>query len=46
MVNFKCKNCDNLHEEEVSECKMCGMTDFQEHGSASELLDEMDEVFG
>jgi len=41
-----CKNCNSSHEEEVGECKFCGMGEFQEHGSASELLDEMGRVFG
>ena len=40
-----CKNCDTEHNEKVVECELCGMSDFQEHGSASELLDEMDKVF-
>lgn len=46
MVTYKCKNCGTDHSEDISECKLCGMNDFQEHGSASELLDEMDRVFG
>jgi len=45
-MKFKCKNCHTEHPDEVSECKLCGMNQFQEQGSASELLDEMDRVFG
>lgn len=46
MAKFRCKNCDTEHDEEVSQCRLCGMQEFQEQGSASELLDEMDRVFG